>query len=145
MIALIQRVKSAYVDIQSNRVASINKGLLILLGVEKQDNAEKIEKLTHKVAHYRVFADDKGHMNKNIQEAKGEFLVVSQFTLAASTHKGLRPSFSEAAEPKLAEQLYLDFISSLKQYSCQVNTGEFAADMQVGLVNDGPVTFWLQV
>lgn len=144
MIALIQRVQSAYVDINQQRVAQISQGLLILLGIEKNDTAEHVDKLCHKVGHYRVFADDDGQMNCNIQQVRGQALVVSQFTLAANTHKGLRPSFSEAAPPEQAQKLYEQFVQKFATIA-PVKTGEFAADMQVGLVNDGPVTFWLQV
>ncbi|TNG96864.1 D-tyrosyl-tRNA(Tyr) deacylase [Pasteurellaceae bacterium USgator11] len=144
MIALIQRVRQASVSIQGQTVGEIKCGLLVLLGVEKDDNTEKAKRLLEKVLAYRVFADQNGKMNLNVKQANGSVLVVSQFTLAADTNKGLRPSFSNGASPQLAEQLY-DYFS--QQCSRHISTacGKFAADMQVSLINDGPVTFWLQV
>jgi D-tyrosyl-tRNA(Tyr) deacylase len=102
-----------------------------------------VDKLLHKVSHYRIFADDDGKMNLNVQQVSGSLLVVSQFTLAADTKKGLRPGFSTAAEPALAEALYEEFVTKAKGQQMSVGTGQFGADMQVALINDGPVTFWL--
>ena len=145
MKALIQRVTSASVSVDGNVVGEIAQGLLVLLGVEKNDDAASVEKMAHKLTNYRVFADDAGKMNLSIADIDGGLLLVSQFTLAASTKKGMRPSFSSAAEPAIADQLYQDCVSVLKKSINKVETGVFAADMQVSLVNDGPVTFLLQV
>lgn len=142
MIALIQRVTQAQVDVQGETVGKIGKGLLVLLGVEKEDNQEKADKLAEKVLNYRVFSDENDKMNLNVQQAGGELLIVSQFTLAADTQKGLRPSFSKGAAPDVANELYQYFAQKCGQ-KIAVSTGQFAADMQVSLVNDGPVTFWL--
>ncbi|WP_445772456.1 D-aminoacyl-tRNA deacylase [Shewanella sp.] len=145
MIALIQRVKRASVTVEGEVVGKIDQGLLVLLGVEREDNAEKLAKLATKVINYRVFSDDNGKMNLNLSQVGGKLLVVSQFTLAADTAKGLRPSFSCAATPEQAKQLYLDFVAFCRQQGIETQTGQFAADMQVELLNDGPVTFNLQV
>ena len=144
MIALIQRITHAKVDVNRETVGQINKGLLVLLGVEKEDDQHKADRLAEKVLNYRVFSDADGKMNLNVQQAGGEILVVSQFTLSADTQKGLRPSFSKGAPPELAERLYAYFIQKCGQ-KITVFSGRFAADMQVSLTNDGPVTFWLNV
>ena len=143
MIALIQRVSRAAVCVGGEQTGAINGGLLVLLGVEQGDNMQILQRLLHKVVHYRVFHDENGKMNLNVQQAGGALLVVSQFTLAADTEKGLRPSFSRAAAPAQAEMLYREFCRMAAAY-VPVQTGRFGADMQVSLVNDGPVTFWLQ-
>jgi len=146
MIALIQRVSEARVVVDGDITGEIDQGLLVLLGVERGDDTAKADKLAHRVAGYRVFSDDNGKMNLNVQQVGGSVLVVSQFTLAADTHKGMRPSFAERnADPALAEKLYDYFIAQMAAKDIPVATGRFAADMQVSLVNDGPVTFWLQV
>lgn len=142
MIALIQRVTAAKVEVEGEITGQIGKGLLVLLGVEKEDNHAKAEKLLEKVLNYRVFSDEDGKMNLNVQQASGAILVVSQFTLAADTQKGLRPSFSKGASPALAEEMYDYFVEKCGQ-KISTFTGRFAADMQVCLTNDGPVTFWL--
>ncbi|KAE9531733.1 D-aminoacyl-tRNA deacylase [Ursidibacter arcticus] len=144
MIALIQRVKWAKVEVEQQVIGEITTGLLVLLGVEQQDDQASADKLLEKVLNYRVFADENGKMNLNVQQAQGSLLVVSQFTLAADTQKGLRPSFSRGASPTQAETLYDYFADQAKQ-RITTQTGKFAADMQVSLQNDGPVTFWLQV
>ncbi|MBE2898525.1 D-tyrosyl-tRNA(Tyr) deacylase [Pasteurellaceae bacterium 20609_3] len=144
MIALIQRVKHASVEVDGRCVGQIGHGLLVLLGVEKTDDAQRGEQLLKKVLNYRVFSDEAGKMNLNVQQAGGELLVVSQFTLVADTQKGLRPSFSNGASPELAEKLYDDFCVKAKEH-IKTERGVFAADMQVSLTNDGPVTFWLHV
>ena len=144
MIALIQRVSQAKVDVNGETIGKIGKGLLVLLGVEKEDNQEKADKLAGKVLNYRIFSDENDKMNLNVQQAQGELLIVSQFTLAADTQKGLRPSFSKGAPPALANELYEYFIQKCAG-KLPVSTGQFAADMQVSLTNDGPVTFWLNV
>lgn len=144
MIALIQRVKWAKVEVENHIVGSIDTGLLVLLGVEKDDDESKADKLLDKVLHYRIFSDEQGKMNLNVQQAGGSLLVVSQFTLAADTNKGLRPSFSRGAAPSEAERLY-DYFSQQAKEKIHTENGKFAADMQVSLQNDGPVTFWLQI
>lgn len=144
MIALIQRVKQASVTIDDHIVGQIKHGLLILLGVEQNDDEQKAKRLCEKVLGYRVFSDSDGKMNLNVSQVNGEVLVVSQFTLAANTQKGMRPSFTKGANPQLANQLYQFFVEQC-QKQINTQTGQFAADMQVALINDGPVTFWLQV
>ncbi|MEQ1976346.1 D-aminoacyl-tRNA deacylase [Xenorhabdus sp. SGI240] len=145
MIALIQRVTQAKVVVEGETIGEIRQGLLVLLGVEKDDTPQKAQRLCDKVMGYRVFSDEQGKMNLNVQQAGGSLLVVSQFTLAADTQKGLRPSFSGGAEPQKAKELYRDFIEQCRVTGVKTETGKFAADMQVSLINDGPVTFWLQV
>jgi D-aminoacyl-tRNA deacylase len=145
VIALIQRVSRARVTVGDEITGAIDRGLLVLLGVERDDDHDKMVKLATKVMSYRVFADDEGKMNLNLQQAGGSLLVVSQFTLAAETGKGLRPGFSGAGTPQQAEALYLDFIEYCRAQGVNTRTGRFGADMQVELVNDGPVTFHLQV
>ncbi|OTP91819.1 D-tyrosyl-tRNA(Tyr) deacylase [Gilliamella apicola] len=144
MIALIQRVKQASVTVDNQVIGQINHGLLVLLGVEQEDNEQKAIRLCEKVLGYRIFSDNEGKMNLNVRQTNGELLVVSQFTLAADTQKGMRPSFTKGANPDEANKLYQFFVEQCKK---QINTqtGQFAADMQVSLINDGPVTFWLQV
>ena len=143
MKALIQRVSRAQVSVAGDIVGGIDTGLLVLLGVEKNDDEGNAAKMADKLLAYRVFADDQGRMNRNVVEAGGGLLVVSQFTLAADTDKGLRPSFSSAAEPKRARQLYQWLVDALAARHALVACGRFGADMQVQLVNDGPVTFLL--
>ena len=142
MIGLIQRVSSAKVEVDREIVGQIGKGLLVLLGVEKDDDRQKADKLAEKVLNYRVFSDADDKMNLNVQQVAGEVLVVSQFTLVADTQKGLRPSFSKGATPSLANELYEYFAQKCGE-KVKVECGRFAADMQVSLVNEGPVTFWL--
>ncbi|VTX68221.1 D-aminoacyl-tRNA deacylase [uncultured Aggregatibacter sp.] len=144
MIALIQRVTQAKVEVGGEVVGQIGKGLLVLLGVEKDDDRAKADKLAEKVLNYRVFSDENDKMNLNVQQVAGEVLVVSQFTLVADTQKGLRPSFSKGATPSLANELYEYFAQKCGE-KVKVECGRFAADMQVSLTNNGPVTFWLQV
>lgn len=143
MIALIQRVTSAQVAIAQQVVGQIDQGLLVLLGVEAADDETKARKLADKVISYRVFNDQHGKMNLNLRQVRGKLLVVSQFTLAADTNNGLRPSFSRGAPPDQAEALYQYFSDYCRQQAIITQNGRFAADMQVSLVNDGPVTFWL--
>ncbi|OBW91873.1 D-tyrosyl-tRNA(Tyr) deacylase [Gallibacterium salpingitidis] len=144
MIALIQRVTNANVVVNQQTIGQIGQGILVLLGVEQDDDKLKADKLAEKVLNYRIFSDENGKMNLNVQQINGELLVVSQFTLAADTKKGLRPSFSRSGSPELATELYNYFVEKCRQ-TVPVQTGQFAADMQVSLTNDGPVTFWLQV
>ncbi|RVU40313.1 D-tyrosyl-tRNA(Tyr) deacylase [Rheinheimera riviphila] len=145
MIALLQRVRRAEVQVDDQVVGKIGPGLLVLLGVEATDQPAMLKKLADKVLNYRLFNDENGKMNLNLQQVGGELLVVSQFTLAADTNSGLRPSFTPAALPAVAEPLYQQFVQYCKTQGVAVATGQFGADMQVSLVNDGPVTFWLQV
>ena len=146
MIALIQRVSEARVVVEGEITGEIGMGLLVLLGVERDDDVAKADKLAHRVAGYRVFGDEDGKMNLNVQQVGGSVLVVSQFTLAADTRKGMRANFAERnADPVLAEALYERFMAQIAEKQIPVASGQFAADMKVSLVNDGPVTFWLQV
>jgi D-aminoacyl-tRNA deacylase len=144
MRALIQRVRSASVMIEDQVTASINEGLLILLGVEGEDTNEDVSWLAGKIARLRLFADEQGAMNLSVIDRGGQALVVSQFTLYASTKKGQRPSFIRAARPETAIPLYEAFVTQLAQeIGRPVPTGTFGADMQVSLINDGPVTIWI--
>jgi len=143
MRGLIQRVSSASVAVNGEVVGAIDQGLLLLLGVEKGDTRVDADKLLKKILAYRVFADDQDRMNCSVSDIGGGVLAISQFTLAADTRKGLRPSFSSAAPPADAEDLYNYFVEQLRALHPTVATGIFAADMQVSLVNDGPVTFML--
>lgn len=145
MQGLIQRVKYAKVEIDNQIVGEIGQGILVLLGVEKHDDSHTADKLLHKVSNYRIFTDENDKMNLSLKDIKGQLLVVSQFTLAADTKKGMRPSFSSAATPERANELYEYFVAQAKDIGLDVATGKFAADMQVSLCNDGPVTFNLSV
>ena len=145
MIGLIQRVSEASVTVDATTIGHIEQGMLLLLGVEKEDGQSQIDKLVKKVSQYRMFSDEQGKMNLNVQQAGGSVLVVSQFTLVADTQKGNRPGFSRGASPEVGKALYLQFIEALKATGIPVQTGEFGADMKVHLVNDGPVTFHFQV
>lgn len=145
MRGLIQRVSQASVAVNGAVVGEINQGILLLLGVEKGDNQSKADKLLDKVLNYRIFTDPDGKMNLSAKDIGAGLLVVSQFTLAAETQKGLRPGFSSAAPPAEAEALYDCFVARLRQQHDPVATGIFSANMQVSLCNDGPVTFLLQV
>ncbi|TEA27301.1 D-aminoacyl-tRNA deacylase [Candidatus Schmidhempelia bombi] len=145
MIALIQRVKQASVMVENQIIGEINQGLLIFLGVEQQDDENKAIRLCERVLGYRIFSDQNGKMNLNVQQAGGSVLIVSQFTLAADTKKGMRPSFTKGAKPEEAKRLYEFFIQQCHKANIVTQSGQFAADMQVSLINDGPTTFWLQV
>jgi D-tyrosyl-tRNA(Tyr) deacylase len=145
VIALIQRVSEASVTVEGEVTGAIDAGLLVLLGVEQGDDEAKADKLLHKVSGYRIFSDADGKMNLSLTQAGGSLLVVSQFTLAADTKKGMRPGFSGGAHPSDAERLYDYFVAQARNSGLPTETGRFAADMQVRLLNDGPVTFWLQV
>lgn len=145
MQGLIQRVTEAKVVVDGETIGEIENGILLLLGVEKGDDKEKADKLLHKVSGYRIFPDEEGKMNLSLRDIKGDLLVVSQFTLAADTKKGMRPSFSSAAVPALGEELYEYFVAQAREGLNHVATGQFGADMKVHLVNDGPVTFRLEV
>jgi len=141
MQGLIQRVTHANVVIDQQLVGEIKQGIVLLLGVEKEDDESSADKLLHKVTNYRIFNDENDKMNLSLKDIQGELLVVSQFTLAANTKKGMRPSFSSAATPDQAQALYNYFVEQAKLLGIKVATGEFAADMQLSLCNDGPVTF----
>ena len=145
MLGLIQRVSEANVTVAGEVIGEIGKGMLLLLGVEKEDGDAEIEKLANKLCRYRMFSDEDGKMNLNIEQVGGEILVVSQFTLVADTQKGNRPGFSRGATPEHGEAIYKKFVHALRAKGMAVSTGEFGADMQVGLVNDGPVTFQFNV
>ncbi len=145
MIGLIQRVSEANVTVDDNVIGEIGKGMLVLLGVEKDDGEAQIEKLANKLCRYRMFSDENGKMNLNIEQVDGEILVVSQFTLVADTQKGNRPGFSRGASPEHGQAIYEQFVQALKNKGMKVATGKFGADMQVGLINDGPVTFHFHV
>lgn len=146
MRAVVQRVLSCDVTIDGEECSKIGRGALVLLAIEHGDDNAAAEKLAKKLLAFRMFADDAGKMNLNIAQANGELMIVSQFTLAANTQNGNRPSFTSAAPPALAQQLYEYFVTVLKrENSAPVQTGVFAADMQVSLINDGPVTFTFQV
>jgi D-tyrosyl-tRNA(Tyr) deacylase len=142
--ALLQRVSSARVDVDAACVGEIGPGLLVLLGLDRGDNAENGRRLLDKVLAYRVFSDDEGRMNRSVADIDGGVMLVSQFTLSADTRKGLRPSFSSAMPPADAEALFTELLSYLERSHPRVAAGEFGADMQVSLVNDGPVTFLLE-
>lgn len=145
MICLIQRVSQAQVDVNQKTIGKIGPGLVVLTAFEPDDNSDKIKKMVHKLLHYRVFADTDDKMNLNIQQVSGALLLVPQFTLAANTTKGLRPSFSRSADPKEAQLFFDKFVCICQQAYDNIETGMFGADMQVSLVNNGPVTFWLEV
>lgn len=145
MKALIQRVSNANVVVEGETVGAIDQGLLLFLGVERNDTSETVKKLADKVMAYRVFADEQGKMNLNIQQVGGGLLIVSQFTLAAETRKGNRPGFSLAATPDVGERLYEEFVEYCDRHIGKVATGRFGADMKVSLTNDGPVTFLLEM
>lgn len=143
MRLLIQRVSEAKVEVDGKVIGAIKKGLLILAGIESEDTSEDIDWLVKKVTSLRIFGDDEGKMNLSIKDIDGEILVVSQFTLHASTKKGNRPSFIKAARPETAVPLLDQFVTQLKTEIAKVETGEFGADMKVSLCNDGPVTIWI--
>ena len=146
MIALIQRVQNASVTVANECISHINYGMLILLGVEATDSELTAEKLIQKILKFRMFSDDEGKMNLNIEQISGEILIVSQFTLVAETQKGNRPGFSRGATPTLGNRLYEHFITTIASHTqCTIQTGQFGADMQVSLVNDGPVTFTINM
>jgi D-aminoacyl-tRNA deacylase len=144
LIALIQRVTEARVDIDGRAVGAIGRGILALVGVERGDAEAQAERLVERVLGYRIFPDADGKMNLSLLDIKGELLAVPQFTLAADTKKGTRPGFSSAAAPDEGKRLFERFVFFSVQKQLHVKTGIFGADMKVSLVNDGPVTFWLQ-
>lgn len=145
MIALLQRVTVAEVEIDGQVVARIGPGLAVLIGVSRGDGSREAARLLERLLKFRVFPDAEGRMNLNLGERRGDLLLVPQFTLAADTDRGSRPSFSTAAPPAEARQLFLELVEAARAAHSAVATGEFAADMRLSLVNDGPVTFWLEV
>ena len=145
MIALLQRVSRAWVDVEGSRIGEIGQGLMVLIGVERGDAAAQADRLLERLLTYRVFADNEGRMNLRVTDIGGGLLLVPQFTLAADTRKGRRPGFTAAADPSEGEKWFEYFAGQAAKRHPQVETGRFGTDMQVGLVNDGPVTFWLQV
>jgi len=144
MKALIQRVGQARVEVAGEVIGSIDQGLLVLVGVEREDDRARADKLLHKLLRYRVFSDENDKMNRSLSDVGGGLLLVSQFTLAADTNSGLRPSFSTAAPPELGEELYNYLVDQARLKHANVACGCFGADMQVYLQNDGPVTFLLE-
>lgn len=145
MIALLQRVSNASVAVDNVCISSINQGLLAFIGIEKTDTQHNITKMANKLVNYRVFCDDNNQMNLSLSDIAGQLLLVPQFTLAANTSKGLRPSFSSSAPPAQAKTDFDQLVTTVQNIYDTVQTGQFGADMQVSLTNDGPVTFWLQV
>ncbi len=145
MKVLLQRVREACVEVDGNVVGKIERGLLLLIGIEAHDDESLVERMAQRIVGYRVFADEAGKMNLDVRDAGGALLAVSQFTLAADTRKGRRPSFSCAAEPEQGRHLYEYCVRCLQDEGVDVATGIFAADMQVHLINDGPVTFLLEL
>lgn len=144
MKVLLQRVKRASVTIDEKLFSSINYGILALVGIEKGDTIEQVNKLADKIFKLRIFEDENGKMNRSILDVKGEMLVVSQFTLCGDCKKGTRPSFDRSAPPDIANSLYEEFIEKIKNYGIKTGTGKFGAMMDVELINDGPVTFMLE-
>lgn len=144
MKALLQRVSQARVDVAGETIGAIDQGLMVLIGIEPQDTPASADKMLHKLLNYRVFSDADGKMNLSLTDINGGLLLVSQFTLAADTKSGMRPSFSKAAPPALGAELFGYLVTKAKTSHATVETGQFGADMQVHLINDGPVTFLLE-
>lgn len=145
MIALIQRVTQARVEVGSETVGAIGRGILALVAVEKGDSEHEAKRLAGKLLAYRIFPDENSRMNLTVKDIGGELLLVSQFTLAADTNSGNRPSFTPAAAPEEGRRLFDYFVATVRGLHCPVATGRFGADMQVSLINDGPVTFQLRI
>ena len=143
MRAVVQRVKNSKVDVDNNTIASIGKGLLVLLGVGEDDTDEDLDYIFDKVINLRIFEDKDGKMNDSLLDIGGELLVVSQFTLYGDARRGRRPSFSSSAKPDIANEMYEEFIKKAREENIKTESGEFGADMQVELLNDGPVTILL--
>ena len=144
MIALIQRVLRAHVEVEGRTVGSIERGVLALIGVQREDTSAAADRLLERVLGYRIFPDEAGRMNRSVAEVHGGLLLVPQFTLAADTRQGTRPGFSTAAAPDAARALFEYFIEQARARHAPVESGTFGTHMQVSLINDGPVTFWLQ-
>ena len=145
MKILIQRVKEASVTIDNKEYSLINKGILALVGIEKNDTLENVQKAAKKIANLRIFPDENDKMNLSLIDIKGEMLIVSQFTLCGDCKKGTRPSFDKSAPPAIANELYEKFVAEIKTYNIQIATGVFGAMMDVKLINDGPVTFMIEI
>jgi len=145
MIALLQRVQHAHVEVDQQIIAEIKQGLLLFIGIEKPDDRTKADRLMQRFLDYRVFSDEQGKMNLSVKDIQAGVLLIPQFTLAADTKKGNRPSFSSAAPPERGLELFSYLVSQTQAQYHTVACGRFAADMQISLTNDGPVTFWLQV
>lgn len=145
MIGLLQRVSAASVDVDGQRIGQIDDGLLVLIGVERGDATAQADRLLERLLNYRVFSDPQGHMNLSVRDTEGGLLLVPQFTLAAETRKGNRPGFSTAASPELGRELFDHLAERAQTAHTPVARGRFGAEMRVSLVNEGPVTFWLQV
>jgi D-tyrosyl-tRNA(Tyr) deacylase len=144
MIGLLQRVSEASVEVDGEQVAAIDRGLLVLIGVERGDGPDQVARLAERLLAFRVFEDDAGRMNLDVREAGGALLLVPQFTLAADTAKGNRPGFSRAAEPAQGRALFAELVEAVSNAGVPVSAGVFGATMRVGLCNEGPATFWLQ-
>lgn len=144
MKVLIQRVKNAGVNINGKTVSSVSKGILALVGIEKGDTKEQVEKLAKKVVNLRIFPDENDKMNRSLLDIHGEMLIVSQFTLCGDCKKGTRPSFDKSAPTQIANELYEYFVTQVQSYGIKTGTGQFGAMMEVSLINDGPVTFMLE-
>lgn len=144
MKVLIQRVEQASVTIDNKLYSSINKGILALVGIEKSDTFENVQKMAKKLVNLRIFTDENDKMNLSLLDINGEMLIVSQFTLCGNCKKGTRPSFDNSASPEIANKLYKDFIKEIASYGIKYGTGQFGAMMDVALINDGPVTFMLE-
>ncbi len=144
MKALIQRVKQAQVNVDGQTIGQIQQGILALIGVERDDTVEQAEKILQKISRYRIFSDANGKMNLSLNDIQGELLLVSQFTLVADTKKGNRPGFSRGASPEHGELIFNQLVKLANDTGLKVQKGQFGADMQVSLINDGPVTFWLE-
>ena len=145
MKVLIQRVKKASVTIDDKIFSQINTGILALVGIEKGDTLEQVLKAANKIVNLRIFADENEKMNRSIKDINGEMLIVSQFTLCGDCKKGTRPSFDRSAPPTIANELYESFVSEVKKLDIKVETGKFGAMMDVSLINDGPVTFMIEI
>jgi len=144
LIALIQRVSYACVDVEAGTLGRIDTGILALIGIQPDDNTRKIERMVQRLLSYRLFEDDDGRMNRSLRDINGGLLLIPQFTLAADTRKGTRPGFSRAAGPAQAEALFTELVAHARGAHRQVESGRFGADMSVSLTNQGPVTFWLE-
>lgn len=145
MIGLLQRVRSAHVEVEGERIAAITAGLLVLVGVQQADSDREVARLLQRLLGYRVFPDAAGRMNLSLKDTGGELLLVPQFTLAADTRSGMRPGFTTAASPADGQRLFDELVRQARLVHTPVACGQFGADMQVSLVNDGPATFWLEV
>lgn len=144
MIGLLQRASRARVEVDGEVIGEIGQGVLVLVGVQKHDGPDEVERLSERLLGYRVFADEQGKMNLSVRDIEGGILLVPQFTLAADTRKGTRASFTAAATPEQGRSCFEQLLQTTRQRYANVQSGRFGADMQVSLTNDGPVTFWLQ-